>query len=100
MKRMSRGRNPRRARPRKMEHRKSRNVKARANGVGAAAVEEAEETALLIAAQTIRHPAIAESAKSRRKQRRKSTANHGLKAGPNRAMIVTRAARNRAMNAL
>src|SRR6266571_5467167 len=100
MKRMSRGRNPLRPRLPKTARRKSRNVKARANGADAAAVEEAEETALPIAARTIRQPAIAESAKSRRKQRRKIVANHGRKAGLNHAMNVTRAARNRATNAL
>src|SRR5438270_5952185 len=100
MKRTNRGRNPLRLRLRKTARRKSRNVKARANGADAAVVEEAAGTALPIAARTIRQPPIAESEKSRRKQRRKSMANHGLKAGPNRAMIVTRAARNRATNAL
>jgi hypothetical protein len=77
-------------------------VKARANGADAAAAEEAEEkeeTVLPIAAQMIRQPAIAQSEKSRPKQRRKSRANHGRKAGLNLAMIVMKAVRNRAMNA-
>src|SRR5207344_776228 len=80
--------------------RKTRNVKARANGADAAAAEEAEETAFPIAAQTIKPQALAESEKSRRKQRLKSMANHGRKAGPNLAMTGMKAARNLAMNAL
>ena len=99
----SRDRNPLSPRLRKTARRKSRNVKARANGADAAAAEEAEETeetALPIAAQMIRPQAIAESEKSRWKQRRKSMANHVRKAGPNRATIGMKAARNRATNAL
>lgn len=78
-------------------------MKARANGADAAAAEgaeETEETALPIAAQMIRPREIAESARSRQKQRRKSIANHGQKAGPNRVTIGMKAARNHAMNAL
>src|SRR5579859_6607369 len=99
MKRTKAGRSHQRVRLPKPALHKSRSVKARANGADAAVAEEAEEIVLLIAGQAIRQQVIAESAKSRRKQRRKSVANHGRKAGPNRATIAMRAARSRVTNA-
>ena len=58
-------RNPLKVRPKKKALRRSRSVKARANGVDAAAAEEADVTVSLIAAQKIRQPAIAASRRSR-----------------------------------
>src|SRR5678816_1502056 len=53
-KKMTRSRNPLKARPKKKALRKSRSVKARASGVDDGAVEEGDAIVLLIAAHKIR----------------------------------------------
>src|SRR5512138_2582845 len=80
MKKKAQSRNLQRVRPQKNPPRRNKSVKARANGAAAAAVEEAEETVLRIAAPTTRQPAIMATVKNRWKPHRKSMKNRSRKA--------------------